>query len=183
MRIVHKNNSLKLFSLMAQFLFACNEGGLDWQPDGWNCLNWAQPSEGIYSLALLSRLDPPEGSSGGFPDGQAVVQQHGAESPHGIPLQEPRDGVSLLHHPGNAGTRKLPHVRTGTLQLQETRHRRVSHLYFRHILRHKMWHSTALTTFEPRMWIQASEYDFYALFYTFLSLCAEVNSTSTCHGH
>lgn len=75
---------------------------------------------GIYSLALLSRLDPPERSSSGFPDGQAAVQQHGAQSPHGIPLQEPRDGVSLLHHPGNAGTRKLPHVRTGTLQLQET---------------------------------------------------------------
>lgn len=92
---------------------------------------------GTYSLALLSRLDPPECSSGGFPDGQAAVQQHGAESPHGIPLQEPRDGVSLLHHPGNAGTRKLPHVRTGTLQLQETWHRRVSHLYFRLILRHR----------------------------------------------
>lgn len=30
--IVHKNNSLKLFSFMVQFLFACNESGLDWQP-------------------------------------------------------------------------------------------------------------------------------------------------------
>lgn len=70
----------------------------------------------------VGRTDSPERSSGRLSDIQALVQQHGPQAPHSVPLEETWDGLALLHHPGNAGTCKLPNICTGTLQLDGNKH-------------------------------------------------------------
>lgn len=59
----------------------------------------------------------PESPRGRLSDSQAAVQQHGAQAFNSAPLEETRDALALLHHPGNACTRKFTNIRTGTLQL------------------------------------------------------------------
>lgn len=60
----------------------------------------------------------PERPSGRLPDGQAAVQQHGAQPSDCVPLEETGNGLALLHHPRNAGTCKLSNICTWTLQLE-----------------------------------------------------------------
>lgn len=84
---------------------------------------------------------PPERSSRGFPHCQAAVHQQGPKFPDGVPVQEPWDGVSLLHHLRNACARKLPHVRTRTLQLHQNNDINMVH-YLCHQAHHSFWKMT-----------------------------------------
>lgn len=78
---------------------------------------WSRSSSSDRNPYYLLHPDSPESSSGSLSDSQAPVQQHGTQAPNSIPLEETRNGLTLLHHPRNTGTCKLSHISAGTLQL------------------------------------------------------------------
>lgn len=193
MKIVPKNNSLKLFSFMAQFLFAWNESGLDWQPlmnettrTGRNhrspVTQWAHWGFGGHlQFSTTVPFGPTWALQWRFPwrPGFCPAAWGRVSSLH--PSAGTPGWCESAAPPGkcwHTQTPACPHRNSATTgNMTPTRFTPIFQTY----LNIKIWHSVVLTTSELRMWIQGSEYDVYTLFYKFLSLSAEVNSTSTCH--